>query len=109
MRFPAPNWTLARDASGIASLVFDRVGASTNTLSQQMLVELNDALDALERDPPKGLIVRSGKPNGFIAGADVTEFGQLTEPSAAIALVKRGWDTFERLAAVPYPTLALIK
>jgi 3-hydroxyacyl-CoA dehydrogenase/enoyl-CoA hydratase/3-hydroxybutyryl-CoA epimerase len=109
MRSPAPNWTLARDAGGIASLVFDRVGATTNTLSQQMLVELNDVLDALDRDPPKGLILRSGKANGFIAGADVAEFGELADPSAAIALVKRGWDTFERLAAVSYPTLALIK
>jgi 3-hydroxyacyl-CoA dehydrogenase/enoyl-CoA hydratase/3-hydroxybutyryl-CoA epimerase len=109
MRFPSTSWQLARDPDGIATLVFDRIGTSTNTLSQQMLVELNDALDALDRDAPRALIVRSGKANGFIAGADVGEFGQLTDPSAAIALVKRGWDTFERLAAVGYPTLALIK
>jgi 3-hydroxyacyl-CoA dehydrogenase/enoyl-CoA hydratase/3-hydroxybutyryl-CoA epimerase len=55
------------------------------------------------------LIVASGKPNGFIAGADIDEFGHVQSEADAIALVKRGWDTFERLAAVPYPTLALIK
>jgi 3-hydroxyacyl-CoA dehydrogenase/enoyl-CoA hydratase/3-hydroxybutyryl-CoA epimerase len=103
------DWTIARHADGLASLIFDRVGSTTNTLSQQTLVEFDEALDLLDRDPPKGLIIRSGKAAGFIAGADVTEFGQLSEPSAAIALVKRGWDAFERLANVAYPTLALIK
>jgi 3-hydroxyacyl-CoA dehydrogenase / enoyl-CoA hydratase / 3-hydroxybutyryl-CoA epimerase len=103
------NWQITRHADGTASLTFDRVGTTTNTLSQQTLVEFDEALDLLDRDPPKGLIIRSGKTSGFIAGADVTEFGQLSEPSAAIALVKRGWDVFERLANVAYPTLALIK
>src|SRR5438067_12632731 len=103
------NWRITREDSGIATLVFDRAGSTTNTLSQQALRELNDALDVLDRDPPKGLIIRSGKPNGFIAGADIGEFGQLSNPDAAIALVKLGWDTFMRIENVAYPTLALIK
>jgi 3-hydroxyacyl-CoA dehydrogenase/enoyl-CoA hydratase/3-hydroxybutyryl-CoA epimerase len=70
---------------------------------------LNEAFDIFDREPPKALIIRSGKANGFIAGADVTEFGELADPDAAMALVKRGWDTFMRLAKVRYPTLALIK
>src|SRR4029453_4638863 len=60
-------------------------------------------------DPPQGLIIESGKRNGFIAGADVDEFGTVKTEADAIALVKRGWDTFEHLASVRYPTLALIK
>ena len=44
-----------------------------------------------------------------IAGADVTEFGQLADPDAALALVRRGWETFMRLSKVPYPTLALVR
>jgi len=103
------SWRITRHDDGLATLVFDRAGASTNTLSQQVLAELNEALDLLDREPPKGLIVRSGKDNGFIAGADVTEFGDIADPAAALALVRRGWDAFERLAHVAYPTLALIK
>jgi 3-hydroxyacyl-CoA dehydrogenase/enoyl-CoA hydratase/3-hydroxybutyryl-CoA epimerase len=103
------NWKITRADDGVATLVFDRAGTSTNTLSQQVLVELNEALDQLDRDPPKGLIVRSGKSNGFIAGADVTEFGQLADPDAALALVRRGFETFMRLSQVPYPTLALVR
>jgi len=104
------HWILAREPDGYARLVFDKAGASTNTLSTDVLVELNEALDQLDRDPPQqGLIIASGKPNGFIAGADIDELSQVKSDAGAIALVKRGWDTFERLSRVNYPTVALIR
>ncbi len=103
------HWNLSRDAEGLAWLTLDRVDATTNTLSAAVLAELNEALDALDREPPKGLVIRSGKANGFIAGADVSEFSQVTDEAGALALVRRGWDTFERLANVRYPTLALVR
>jgi len=103
------HWTLARDADGIARLTLDRAGSSTNTLGAPVLAELNEALDQLDRDPPRGLVIVSGKASGFIAGADVDEFKAIGDEGAALAIVKRGWDTFERLAAVQYPTVALIR
>src|SRR4051812_34120933 len=96
------HWTITREDGGIAVLTFDKAGSSTNTLSASVLAELNEALDALDREPPKGLIIRSGKENGFIAGADVDEFGDVKDEAGALALVRRGWDTFERLASVKY-------
>ena len=103
------HWTITRDADGIAWLTFDKAGATANTLSAAVLAELNTALDMLDQEPPKGLVIRSGKANGFIAGADVDEFGDVHDDSGALAIVKRGWDTFERLAKVAYPTLALVR
>jgi len=103
------HWSIHREADGLATLVFDRADATTNTLSAAVLEELNEALDALDREPPKGLVIRSGKPNGFIAGADVDEFGEVKDEAGALAIVRRGWDTFERLSRVRYPTLALVK
>ena len=103
------HWSITRDADGLAWLAFDRAGTTTNTLSRAALAELNEVLDHLELERPKGLVIRSGKPNGFIAGADVDEFGDIKDADVARALVQRGWDTFERLAGVPYPTLALIR
>ncbi|MCC7327956.1 MAG: enoyl-CoA hydratase/isomerase family protein [Burkholderiales bacterium] len=103
------HWTIAREADGIATLVIDRTDAKANTLSAAVLDELNEALDVLDREPPKGLIIRSGKASGFIAGADIDEFGEVRDEAGAIAIVRRGWDTFERLAQVGYPTLALIR
>src|SRR5450432_1353578 len=73
------------------------------------MIELRSALTELAAQPPKGLVIRSGKANGFIAGADIDEFGELKSVDDAVALVKRGWDTFELLASAPYPTLALIR
>ena len=103
------NWTITREPDGLAWLTFDKVDASTNTLSAAVLDELNAALDVLDREPPKGLVIRSGKANGFIAGADVEEFGEIKDEAGALAIVRRGWDVFERLAHVRYPTLALVK
>ena len=103
------HWILERASDRYARLIFDKAGATTNTLSAAVLVELNDVLDELVRDPPKGLIIASGKANGFIAGADIDEFGNVKTEADALALVKRGWDTFERLAAVSFPTVALIR
>ena len=103
------HWSITEDNDGLAWLSIDRAGATTNTLSKAVLIELNDVLDRLHEDPPKGLVIRSGKPNGFIAGADVDEFGDIRDADVARALVQRGWDTFERLAGVSYPTLALIR
>ena len=103
------HWSITRDADGLAWLAFDRAGTTTNTLSRAALAELNEVLDHLELERPKGLVIRSGKPNGFIAGADVDEFGDIKDADVARALVQRGWDTFERLAGAPYPALALIR
>ena len=102
------HWTIERNADGVAWLTLDKRGATANTLSGEVLAELNEALDVLDADAPRGLIIRSGKANGFIAGADVDEFAGVTDEAGALAIVKRGWDTFERLAHVRYPTLALI-
>jgi 3-hydroxyacyl-CoA dehydrogenase / enoyl-CoA hydratase / 3-hydroxybutyryl-CoA epimerase len=103
------HWTLTRDGEGLARLTLDRPDSTTNTLGAPVLAELNEALDQLDRDPPKGLVIASGKANGFIAGADIDEFGEFENEAGAIALVKRGWDSFERLAAVKYPTVALVR
>ena len=103
------HWSITQGADGIAWLAFDKAGTATNTLSAAALAELNEALDRFERDRPKGLVIRSAKSSGFIAGADVDEFGDIHDAQVARALVERGWNTFERLARAPYPTLALIR
>src|SRR6266404_4588326 len=103
------HWKLVTDDEGLAWLTLDRAGESTNSLSSQVLEELRSALNDLAAAPPKGLVIRSGKDNGFIAGADIEEFERVKTLDDALAIVKRGWDTFNELAAAPYPTLALIR
>jgi 3-hydroxyacyl-CoA dehydrogenase/enoyl-CoA hydratase/3-hydroxybutyryl-CoA epimerase len=65
------NFKLTRDADGVAWLLFDRADASANTLSEEVLLEFDMVLTALETQRPTGIVVRSAKPSGFIAGADI--------------------------------------
>ena len=103
------HWRLDRDPDGVAWLTFDRAGSAVNALSADTLAELSVVLDALDADPPQGLIIQSGKATGFIVGADVNEFATLDTPEQARGLVSRGWNLMNRLAGVRYPTLALIQ
>jgi 3-hydroxyacyl-CoA dehydrogenase/enoyl-CoA hydratase/3-hydroxybutyryl-CoA epimerase len=103
------NWRLDRDPDGIAWLTFDKANATTNTLSKAAVVELNRTLDALDAHPPAGLVIRSGKPSGFIAGADVDEFDEISDAMGVRAILARGMGTFDRIARLSYPTLALIR
>ncbi|EXI87901.1 MAG: putative enoyl-CoA hydratase echA8 [Candidatus Accumulibacter sp. BA-94] len=103
------HWRLEVDAQGLAWATLDKAGESTNSLSSAVMEELARLLDEFDRHPPKGLIFRSGKAAGFITGADIQEFTQLDTPAKGIELVARGWQLFNRLAALRYPTLALVR
>ena len=103
------HWRLRREDTGLAWLDLDKADASTNVLSSEVMGEFARVLDALDAAPPKALVIASAKPAGFIAGADIEEFSRLDSVLAARMLVERGWLLFNRLAAVPYPTLALIR
>ncbi|MCK6408872.1 3-hydroxyacyl-CoA dehydrogenase NAD-binding domain-containing protein [Thauera sp.] len=103
------HWRLRREDTGLAWLELDKADSSTNVLSSEVMSEFARVLDALDAAPPKALVIASAKPAGFIAGADIEEFSRLDSVLAARMLVERGWLLFNRLAAVPYPTLALIR
>jgi len=102
------HWKLETDRDNVAWLSFDKEGESTNTLSKDALAELDAALEEMRARNPRALVIRSAKASGFIAGADVQEFTQIKSPEDALALVRSGWDVFNKLAALPFPTLALV-
>ncbi len=109
MNVPAPAaWNLTRDAEGIAWLSLDKPGTSANVLSASVLYELDGLLGGLEASPPKGLVIISAKKSGFIAGADIKEFTQLTDEATGYALTRRGQKVFDRLEALRCPTVAAI-
>ncbi len=104
----ADCWTLRRDPDGLAWLVMDCPGTSTNTLSRRSLEELDDCLARLAADPPRGLVVASAKAGTFIAGADVHEFPLLGSADAAAALTGEGQRIIGRIAALPCPSCAVL-
>jgi 3-hydroxyacyl-CoA dehydrogenase / enoyl-CoA hydratase / 3-hydroxybutyryl-CoA epimerase len=105
---PYKNFKLTRDADGIAWLLFDREGSSANTLSADLIEELDKVLAELEGQRPTGLVIRSAKKSGFIAGADVNEFRGATDPRAVETEIGRAHAVIDRLEALRIPTVAVI-
>jgi 3-hydroxyacyl-CoA dehydrogenase/enoyl-CoA hydratase/3-hydroxybutyryl-CoA epimerase len=104
----ATAWTTERDADDIAWLTLDRPGGSANTLGSPVLEELAGIVDGLETRPPRGVVLRSAKKSGFIAGADVTEFTRIANEAEALALIRRGQGVIARIEALPCPSVAAI-
>jgi len=105
---PYRHFKLTRDADGIAWLLFDREGASANTLPADVLAELDSVLAALESERPTGLVIRSAKTSGFIAGADVNEFRGATDPRPVETAIGQAHAVIDRLEAVRFPSVAVI-
>ncbi|WP_461315933.1 3-hydroxyacyl-CoA dehydrogenase NAD-binding domain-containing protein [Bradyrhizobium embrapense] len=105
---PYRNFKLTRDEDGIAWLLFDRAGTSANTLSADLLEELDAVVTALENQRPTGLVVRSAKKSGFIAGADVNEFRGVSDPGAVETQIGRAHAVIDRLEALRVPSVAVI-
>jgi 3-hydroxyacyl-CoA dehydrogenase / enoyl-CoA hydratase / 3-hydroxybutyryl-CoA epimerase len=105
---PYMNFKLTRDADGIAWLLFDREGASANTLSADLIEELDKVLAELESQRPTGLVIRSAKKSGFIAGADVNEFRGASDPRMVETAIGRAHAVIDRLEALRIPSVAVI-
>lgn len=105
----ARHWKIERDPDGVAWLTLDQAGSAVNTLAVDVIAEFDAQLMALERDLPRGLVIRSGKPGGFIAGADIKEFLRARTREAAAELIRGCHTVFDRLEALGCPTLALIE
>ena len=106
---PASSWKVARDSDSVAWLTIDKPGSSTNVLSSGVLRELDAVLEPLVRNPPRAVIVISGKPSGFIAGADIKEFTGITNIEEGFRLIHAGQEILNRLEALPCPTVAAIQ
>jgi 3-hydroxyacyl-CoA dehydrogenase/enoyl-CoA hydratase/3-hydroxybutyryl-CoA epimerase len=102
------NFKLTRDADGAAWLLFDREGTSANTLSADLIEELDKVLTELESQRPTGLVIRSAKTSGFIAGADVNAFRGATDPGTVEMEIGRAHAVIDRLEELKIPTVAVI-
>lgn len=102
------HWRLEKNAEGIAYLTIDCAGQSTNTLSQAVLEEFEQVVESLRLDQPKGLILQSSKPTGFIVGADITEFKKLTDPIETEKYINRVHASLNKFERFRFPTVAKI-
>jgi 3-hydroxyacyl-CoA dehydrogenase/enoyl-CoA hydratase/3-hydroxybutyryl-CoA epimerase len=107
--FQRPTLIVEREADGAHSLRIDVPDRSVNVVTRQLLDDLDLALDWLENQTRRTvLVLRGGKKTGFLAGADLREFAQVQSAIEACAISARGQAVFDRLAALPIPSVAVI-
>ena len=102
------SWTLEIDADRIAWLVCDTPGTSTNVLSAAVLRELAIQLTDIVAKSPAGVVIRSAKAGGFIAGADIKEFLKIRTPEEGYELVRAGQTVLQTLEDLPCPSVAAL-
>lgn len=103
------HWHLG-EKNGLLVLSIDRDDASANSLNAEVLREFATVIDKLKLivGQYRGLLLQSGKDNGFIAGADISTIQETKSADKLKALVKEVHDYFARFEALPLPKVALI-
>ena len=113
---PLPNlkdWRFSVDFEGIAWALIDREGESMNSLGRRPTEELGEIVqwveEAATRSELAGLVIISGKPSGFIVGADIREFESFAVSEASVTeAVNQTLELFDRIDKLPLPVVAAI-
>ena len=102
---------IRRETGGdhICILTFDRPDSGANIFDASTLDELNEHLEAVEKDASlRGLIIASAKKSIFVAGADLKTLFQAAKTGGMREFIERGQQVFNRLASLKIPTVAAI-
>lgn len=78
-----------------------------NALNSQVLDDLNEALDAVDKDTVRCLILTGAGEKSFVAGADIGEMSSLTKAEGEM-FGKKGNDVFRKLEVFPIPVIAAV-
>ena len=81
--------------------------AALNALNDQVIRELNEALDTVDLDTVRCLVVTGEGQKAFVAGADIGQMSGLTKAEGE-AFGKLGNDVFRKLETLPIPTIAAV-
>jgi 3-hydroxyacyl-CoA dehydrogenase/enoyl-CoA hydratase/3-hydroxybutyryl-CoA epimerase len=101
---PALTWEIQ---DGIAVVVLDCKDHPVNTISRAVKDEFRACFEALANDASvQAVAFFSGKPENFIAGADIEEFVRLTSAAEAERLSADGQEMLDRVARFPKPVAA---
>jgi len=101
------HWRSQTDSDGIVWLCLDKADSKVNVLSAEVLREFDSHLTRMESDPPRGLVIYSGKQSGFVMGADINEIQAIETPEQSFELVRLGQKMFDRLETLRCPSVAV--
>jgi 3-hydroxyacyl-CoA dehydrogenase/enoyl-CoA hydratase/3-hydroxybutyryl-CoA epimerase len=110
---PSPsNPSFHFDERGTGWITFDDPARPLNVLTEGVMRGLGQALDEARGAAREGkidaLVVRSGKADSFIAGADIEAIAGLEDPTEAEAKIRLGQAIFNDVALLPVPTVAAV-
>lgn len=97
--------------NGVAVLTLDLQDSKVNKLSSSVMSEFEASIDQLSRlTGVRALVITSGKPDTFIAGADLDEVAKIQKmsPTVSFEATEHGKAVFAKLAALPFPTVAAV-
>ncbi len=93
--------------NGILTITINRPD-KLNALNKEVFTDLNKVLDEIESNASiKSVVITGAGPKAFVAGADISEFSELNKEQA-MALSKRGQDTFARIENCTKPFVAAV-
>ena len=94
---------------GVATVRYDQPNSPVNTLNTRVGPVFEQIFARIEQDASiVGAMLISGKPDSWIAGADIDELRRVTTPIEAAALSRGGQRLLNRLAEMPKPFVAAI-
>ncbi|MBR3865351.1 MAG: enoyl-CoA hydratase/isomerase family protein [Clostridia bacterium] len=93
-------------SGAVVTLTINREKA-LNALSSQVLSELSEALDSIDLDTARCLIVRGAGTKAFVAGADIGEMSELSE-AEALEFARLGTSVFKKIERLPIPSIAAV-
>src|SRR3954467_7832998 len=103
-----PSFTTQLD-NGIAVVTLDLPGEPVNKLTSAARLELESLLNKVREDPGvRAVVIISGKPDNFIAGADIEEFTGFASQAQAERLSFEGQETVSRVETSQKPIVAAI-
>jgi 3-hydroxyacyl-CoA dehydrogenase/enoyl-CoA hydratase/3-hydroxybutyryl-CoA epimerase len=98
-----------READNTGYVEFDARDAKVNVLDFAAIGELRSILEKLaERGDLKAVVFLSLKPNVFIAGADIKEIENITDPDDGQKKSRAGQEVMDLIEDLPAPTVAVI-
>ena len=100
------HWTFTTDIEQIGWLTLDVADNSVNVLSREVISELEALMNHIETRARAGslagVVLLSGK-SGFIAGADISEFDQMSDPAVLPEALRRTHALFQRIEDLRVP------
>ncbi len=96
-----------RDADNFVTIWIDLPGKSVNTMTPQVMADLDAAITELSANEPAGAIIASAKKGNFVAGADLFEIRKMDRDQLGKYLAE-GQRLFQRISLLPFPTAAAI-